>query len=261
MGNKRRRAYSSIRYALLLLKLSHLPLTKRGSGYEPLLNRDKNGSNSPAEEIVSTEGVVEFAGDESQPIIFFGLESRVDVFLGDEFRFAHFVGVGQTPRLDLNLVAVFQCFQVREDARLIVHIPNMAGDDRVACPGGEGGASQITGAVAEPGNVPAIFALRHADDGHGHVEFGYFEQHSCVGVGFGGWLFGEQGDDSMSEAGFGQVRGRGGDGVAFSRKIGCGDIPSIIHNAVESIEVKIQAKRAIAADAVDRHRDRRPDGC
>ena len=84
----------------------------------------------------------------------------------------------------------------------------MAGDDGIARPGGEGGASQITGAIAQPGDIPTIARLWHTNDGHTHAEFGNFEQHRCFGIGFGGRLLGEQGDASMAEACFGQGRGR-----------------------------------------------------
>ena len=116
-------------------------------------------------------------------------------------------------------------------ARLVKGIPNMASDDRIPRPGGESRARQIASAVAEPGDIPARFALRHADDGCANTQFGYLEGHGCVGVGFGGGLMGEQRDASMREAGIGQERGRrercsgdaegGADVVPIIKRIAC----------------------------------------
>ncbi len=165
-----------------------------------LLHAHQHGSDRPAEKILSAEGIVELTGDERNPIVCFGLEYRVHIVGFDQFAFAHFVGVGLTPGLDLNLVAVLQRFQLCEDAGVIVGIPNMTGDDGIACPGWEGGASQVACVVAEPAYIPAIFRLRYTDDGHAHTQLGDFEQHRCVGVGFGGRLLGNLRYASMPEA-------------------------------------------------------------
>ncbi len=99
------------------------------------------GPHRPAKEVVATEGIIELAGHKRHPIILLGLEGRVYIFDGDEFRLAHFVDVGQAPRVDFNLVAVFQAFDLGESTGLVKGIPDMTGDNGIPRPSWESGSS------------------------------------------------------------------------------------------------------------------------
>ena len=83
-------------------------------------------------------GVIAFAGEQGDPIQVFVLQDCFGVACGHEFVFTHFVGVSLAPGMDAELVTVFKGLQVCKDAGLVVGIPDVAGEDGVACPGGRG---------------------------------------------------------------------------------------------------------------------------
>ena len=140
-----------------------------------LPHADQDCSHRPAEEILSAEGVVEFAGHERQPVILLGLEDSVGVLLGDEFRLAHFIGVGGAIGMDSDYIAPGECAQVDEGAGLAAGVEVVTREDGIARPGGEGGAIQPADVAAQPGDVPAVHGLWYAADGGLHVEIGDVE--------------------------------------------------------------------------------------
>jgi len=135
------------------------------------------------------------------PIQLFVLEYGLNIICFHQLVFTNFIGVDLSEGIDVEVIDVLERFQIREGTRLIVGIPNVAGDDGVARPGREGGASQISGVVAEPSHVPAVAGLRHADDGHLYAQRGDFEGHLGCAVGFGFGLRRETGDLPHWEAG------------------------------------------------------------
>ena len=76
------------------------------------MHAHQHRSHGSAEQIAIHEGIIELAGDEGEPIILLGLEDGVGILLGDQFTLADFIGIGHAPRLDLDLSAIFQVFEL-----------------------------------------------------------------------------------------------------------------------------------------------------
>ena len=55
---------------------------------------------------------------------------------------AHFVNIDLPECMDFDLVTIFQLFEIDENTRRVICIPNVTGDDGVASPGWKGSSIQ-----------------------------------------------------------------------------------------------------------------------
>ena len=66
------------------------------------------------------------------------LESNGHVVGHNLLGLPNFVHINLSKGVDSDLIAITQLFQIVENTRLVVSIPNVTGDNRVASPGREG---------------------------------------------------------------------------------------------------------------------------
>ncbi len=68
-------------------------------------------------------------------------------------------------RMDNHPIPILQCIQIDKGAGQAIRQIDMARDDAVAVPGGEGTAFQPSSLPAQPGHIPLAIPQRHADNG------------------------------------------------------------------------------------------------
>lgn len=104
------------------------------------------------------------AGDQRQPGVILVLEERLDGRWRDQAALADFIHVNEAVVVDVDLLPEFEVGQVCEGSRLAVRVGYVTGQDGVARPGRVGGAFEIPGVAAQPGDIPRVVLELNADD-------------------------------------------------------------------------------------------------
>ncbi len=79
------------------------------------------------------------------------LEHKIGLVGPDGSALAHFIDVDLSEGVNLDLVAILQIFQVEEDAGGVICLPDVPGDDGIACPRWERRTVEPAGVISQPG--------------------------------------------------------------------------------------------------------------
>ncbi len=131
---------------------------------------DQHSSHYSSEEIRLIQWIVSLTCDEGQVGgILFGFKRETSRIRTRQPRIAHFVHILQASHVDNNLVTILERLQRREGTVQTAGIGDVCCEHGVAIPGGEGGAVEPAGVIAELGHIPGLVrVLGHFNDGGLH---------------------------------------------------------------------------------------------
>src|SRR5262245_7421845 len=76
----------------------------------------------------------------------------------------NFEDVFLTSKMDDNLVAIFEVFDLDEGTRQPIRVIDMCSEDRVTLPGREGSAIEPAHIIAEPTHIPEVVSQWNTDN-------------------------------------------------------------------------------------------------
>ena len=100
--------------------------------FQFLLHTYQNGSHHPAEEIVTTDRIIEFARKQRQPVEVLMFENGPHVIGSDKFALSYFIRIYLSPSVNLDLIAISEISQMDKWTGVIVSIPDVASDYSVS---------------------------------------------------------------------------------------------------------------------------------